>query len=492
MFQRLKNTLKHTIIYSLGNIATKLTGIVLLPLYTKYITVAEYGILGILEVTLIILTQVFSLGQKSSFLRFYHLEEYISKRKPTLFTMFIFLLMTGGVFLGLTWILAEPFSRFFTQSQNFEVYLKLSAGIVFLRVINQLFLNVLRAEEKSGFYVIVNLVKLAVGLGLNIYFVAVARLGVKGIMFSFIMGEGLLFLLLFPGVLSDMVAEFDSRILKASLRFGIPLIFSSLAGMLLNVGDRYIIKYLLNYHQVGLYNLGYKIGSVFNVLLIQSFSLGLLPLAYKAYGQEGDKRYYSKMLTYFVFALLWTGLGLSIFSREVIHTFALNQEYWPAYTVVPIIVLAYVFSGGNWVVSLGLFLRKKTPFVAFNNIAVVLLNIGLNFILIPRYKIMGAAVATLVSFVTLYILSYYFSGKFYRIPFENLKLFKMFCLSLSLFFISLTFSNVSLLFSVTLKIVVLILFPVVLYVLKFYEPIEIQRIKEFGIYLMRIWSKRTP
>ncbi|MBN2031134.1 oligosaccharide flippase family protein [bacterium] len=477
MYQKIKHTFQHTAIYSLGNIATKLVGIVLLPLYTKHITVSEYGILGILEVTLIILTQVLSFGQTSSYLRFYHMEEYASKRKSTLFTIFVFLFIAESLFIGLIWIVSEPLSQCFEQSHNFDIYFKLSAWILFFRVINHLFLTVLRAKEKSHFYVFVNLVRLMTGLGFNIYWVAFAQLGVRGVMLSSMVSEGILVLILIPAILRDMVIKLNLEVLRDSLVFGMPLIFSSLAGMLLNVGDRYIIKLLLNYDQVGLYNLGYKVGSIFNVLLIQSFSLGLLPLVYKAYGQTGDKRYYSKMLTYFALFLLWTFLGLSVFSKEIIQNFTLNSDYWSAYRIVPVISLAYVFSGANWVVSLGLFLKKKTQRVAFNNILVVLLNIGLNFLLIPKLKLIGASIATLISYMTLYLLSYYSSGKYYQIPFENIKLLKMFGLSLLLYCLSSIVSDGNMLWSILIKMVLLLFFPFGLYFLGCYEKNELERIR---------------
>ncbi len=131
------------------------------------------------------------------------------------------------------------------------------------------------------------------------------KIGVKGILYSYLIGDGLLFIILFPNMISEMAPKFDNRILRESLLFGIPFIFSSLAGMLLNMGDRYILKLLVNYKEVGLYNLGYKVAGILNVFLMQSFFLSFAPIAYKMYGQKGDKRYFSKMLTYFVFVLFF-------------------------------------------------------------------------------------------------------------------------------------------------------------------------------------------
>ncbi|MCK5381837.1 MAG: polysaccharide biosynthesis C-terminal domain-containing protein, partial [Candidatus Latescibacteria bacterium] len=242
-------------------------------------------------------------------------------------------------------------------------------------------------------------------------------------------------------------------------------------------GDRYILKLLVDYREVGLYNLGYKIAGVLNMLLIQSFSLSLLPIAYRMYGQKGDKRYYSKMLTYFVYVLFGGGLGLAFFGKELIEKFALNPDYWLAYQVVPYLIFAYIFSGAKAVVSLGLYLKKKTNYIAYNTIGAAVLNIGLNFILIPKYKMMGAAVATIISFIALYFVTYFVADRFYKIPYENMKLLKMLILAIVLFFLSTLAADLSTLPRLLFKLGLLISFPFLLYPINFYEEIEIERIK---------------
>ena len=478
MLTRIKATLKHSVIYSIGNIATKLIGIVLLPLYTKHITVSEYGVLGILEITIMILTQVLILGQSQALLRFRDLEEYKAKRKSILFTIFIFLFGIGFISNLLGQNLASPISSLFFQPSQFTIYFKLCFYIIFLRIINNLFLSVLRAKEKSVFYATANIIKIAIILGFNIYFVAFAKIGVKGILYSYLIGDGLLFLILFPNMISEMIPKFDSKILRAALTFGFPLIFTSLAGMLLNMGDRYILKLLIDYKEVGLYNLGYKVAGVLNVFLIQSFSLALLPMAYKIYGKKGDKRYYSKMQTYFVFVLLWAGLSLSLFGKELIRILALNPDYWVAYQVVPYIILAYIFSGAKYIASLGLYLKRKTKYIAYNTIGAAILNIGLNFLLIPKYKMIGAAIATLISFVVLFFATYFVSNRFYKIPYENMKFLKMLVLAVVLFSLSTLTASLNILPRILIKIAVIISFPFILYPFNFYEPIEIDRIKQ--------------
>ena len=478
MLKNIKKTLSHSVIYSFGNFATKLIGIILLPLYTKHITVSEYGILGILEITIMILTQVLILGQPNAFLRFYDLDEFREKRKITLFTISIFLLSIIVIINIFGQYFASNFAAYFSKPHEFAIYFRLCFYIIILRIINNLFLSVLRAKEKSIFYAIANIIKLTIILGFIIYFVAFLRIGVRGILYSYLIGDGLMFLILFPSMISEMIPKFDYKILRAALSFGFPLIFINLAGFLLNMGDRYILKFLVDYKEVGLYNLGYKVAGILNVFFIQSFSLALLPITYKLYGQKGDKRYYSKMLNYFVFVLFMAGLILALFCREIIKLLALNPDYWAAYKVVPYIILAYIFSGAKYVVTLGLFLKRKTNYVAYNTIGAAILNLILNFLLIPKYRMMGAAVATIISFAVLYLVTYFVANRFYKIPYENAKLLKMLGLSIILFFLSTLVTEFHIFPRIIIKLLIIISFPIILYFMKFYEEIELLRIKQ--------------
>ena len=478
MLNRLKNTLKHSAIYSIGNISTKLIGFVLLPLYTKHITVSDYGILTIIEVTILILTQVLVLGQTHSIIRFYNLREYEENRKSIFFTLFTFLCAIVLLFNLISQPLTSKLSSFFSAPSEFAFYFRLSFYIISIRIINSFSLSVLRAKEKSAFYATGNIIKTAIILGLNIYFVAIVKIGVKGILYSYLIGDGILFLILLSSMVSEITPKFNYKILRDSIPFGFPFVFASLAGTLLMMGDRYILKLLINYREVGLYNLGYKIAGVINVFLVQSFQLSLFPSIYKIYGQKGDKRYYSKMLTYFVFVLIVSGLALSMFGSEFVKLLALNPDYWNAYKVIPFITLAYILFGARLTVSIGLFLKKKTKFIAYNTIGAMILNIGLDFLLIPKYKMIGAAVATIISSILLYIATYFVANRFYKIPYENVKLVKMLILAIVLFFLSTLTTNLNILPRILIKVAIIISFPFILYPMNFYEPIEILRIKQ--------------
>jgi O-antigen/teichoic acid export membrane protein len=230
---------------------------------------------------------------------------------------------------------------------------------------------------------------------------------------------------------------------------------------------------------VALYDLGYRVAGVLNMFIIMPFSLSLMPIAYKIYGKPGDKRYYSKLMTYLTYIMIWGGLGLSIYSKEIIILFSQNPDYWPSYVVVPIVVFAYVFSGMRMLVVLGQFLTKNTGSIATTTIMAALLNIILNFIFIPLYGLIAAAYTTLISFIFLFFISDRISDRYYHIPFEYQKLVKIIIVGCILYFLAVFIPIRILLLSIFVKLILLLSFPFILFVLNFYEKVEVQSIIGF-------------
>jgi len=488
MFDKIRLTFKTTAIYSIGNIATKLVGIILLPLYTAHITVADYGLLGILEISISILTQVLMFGQHQAYVRFFCRGDKNPTQKDILYTLLIFLLFVGLVLniFGNLW--ADKLAHLFDKPEEFKLYIHISLLIIAVRLINKLVLSSFRAKENASLYVVSNVTKLVVTLCLNIYFVAFLKIGIKGILYSYVIGEIIMSLLIFPKLITDHKFFFSFSSLIKAIKFGSPLIFVALGGMFLSMGDRYILKFLGNYEEVGLYNLGYKIANILSIFLIQSFQLGIQPIAYKMFKQKGDKRFYSKMLTYSMFVLTWAGLGLAIIGKELIKTLALNSDYWIAYTIVPYIIFGLLFSGARAVVNIGLYITHKTSSIAINTICAAVLNILLNFLLIPKFHMLGAAYATIISFIVLYFLSYRAAQKQYKIPYENKKLMLLIILWIVLISISSLTNSFTICIRILIKILIFVSFPFILYLFNFFEPVEIRRI----LGSLRKWKNLKP
>lgn len=473
MLARIKSTVRDTFIYSLSNIAPKAAGVILLPLFTAKLALTDFGNWDLIDNTIQILSEVVILGQASAIIFLNNSAEYKSKKESALFTLTSFLIFIGIVLVLLTEILLSNYDSLLQYAQITSEHIRLACYIVLLRVINNLFLAKLRADEESIYFSIISLAKTLLMTIAIIYFVAYANKNIEGVLFGLLLSELLAAIVLLLKMFPRMKFVFDKQILATAIKFGFPLIFSSLGFMLLNQGDRFLIKYLLGSKYVALYGLAYRIAGVLNMFLILPFTLGLLPVAYKYYRQPDDNRFFSKLMTYSTFFFVWGFIFISLFSNELVVVFGQRDGYHSAYLIIPIILLSYVLSGMRLTASLGMMLTKNTKHIAWITLLSSAVNILLNFIFIPAFGIIAAAINTLVAFVLFYFLTIHFSNKYFKIKFENQKLFIMIFIGCVLSSTVYIMQEMNLALQYALKIILVIAFPFILFMFKFYEKAEL-------------------
>lgn len=473
MIDKIKNTIQQTFTYSLSNIALKAGGIVLLPLYLRTFSVAQFGVWDLLDTSIQILAEILILGQASALIYLNNSEEYKSQKGSALFSISIFLL----VFTTLLIILAEIVNSFFPNLFNGDLihfdYLRVAAYIILLRVMSNLFFAKIRAEEEAGYYSFLNFLRVVLIIAFTVYFVSKKKYGIYGALISFLISEIIVVIMLLLKVIPQMQFKFQNELLKVALIFGLPLVFSSVGFMLLNLSDRYIIKWFLGAKYVAIYGLGYRIAGVLNMFLILPFNLGLIPLAYKYYGKENDKRFYSKLMTYSTFAFVWGFVALSLFSPELIRLFAGKGNYEFSFFVTPIILLSYVFSGMRLTAQLGMLLTKNTKHIAWITLGAAIFNIVLNLLFVPLYGIIAAAFNTLISFAIFYIITQVVADKYYKIPYENKKLILL-VIAGSIITIPIYFIQEINLINIILKFILITSFPFIIYFFNFYEKSELE------------------
>lgn len=480
MISKFKYFIKHSIVYGISSAAVKASGIILIPIYTKYFTVEEFGRLGLILAVISILVQIFVMGQNQSLLRFINQINYKEKRKSTFFTITIFVVLINVLFVLIGEKLSPFFAQLFGNLEDYNSSLKIAVFIVAFSIINNIFQSKLRADENSIFFTLLNIIKLVVLIIITVYLVAYRKIGINGVLYAQLISEILGLLIVLPLMIREMELKFEKKILIESLKFGVPLIFAGLSMTLLNISDRFVIKFLGNEKSLGLYELGYRIAGILNMFLVIPMNLTFVPIAYKVYKQPKDKEYFSKIMTYFTFIIIWGALFISMFSKEIVIIFSKNSEFIPAYSIIPLILYSYVFLGMSIISSVGIFLEGRTVYLAIVTIIATILNIGLNFILIPKIGIMGAAISTLIAFAILFVLNLIFSNYFYKILYEYRKLLTLFILSIILLIATYFLSTLHFWINVIIKVIFIIIFPFILVLFSFYEKKEIELIKKLS------------
>lgn len=475
MFSELKKLAKHSGIYSLGNLSGHFLSFLLLPIYTRFLTPEQYGILAIITVFRTIYEKVINLGTQSSLVKTYFEVNSEDKRKVVISTAFLFVLGVSVTVTAACWLFREQFSVFFLNDQKFVHLFSLALLASLFFTIKTIPLATFRAREKSVVYSIFAFLTLVLGLTFNVIFVVVFREGVKGILKGTLLSQSITFLLILIPFAKNLVARLSKDYLLRMLSFGLPIVPSGLAIWVLTLLDRYFLRVFTTMEIVGIYSLGYKISAIMSMLMIVPFSMAWSPLMFKWYKEENAELIYARVYKYFsVFGFLVV-LGLSLFSKEVIQIMT-TPAFYDAYKIVFFIASAYLLHGFYMIFTAGCSFYRKTFYFPIATGVAALANTILNILLIPRYQMMGAAIATVSSYFIMTAMMYVFSERYYHIPFDFLTTAKIALITSGLYVLGL-FTGNSLLFSSLTKVLLVMAYFPCLYIVRIFTQSEMRVIK---------------
>jgi O-antigen/teichoic acid export membrane protein len=487
MLKSIKISLKDTIVYGLGNIAVKIVGVILIPIYTdpKFFSTDQFGVLGILEISALVLTALLASGLPQSLTRWFWDKDHKDNQKGI-----FFMSLTTQVIVSLLFCLALiPLSGtlsvlIFSKPDWAKVItlVILASGI---QSINNVINTLMRLQSRSLLYTLTNLFKLISVLSFTLYFILSKKMGLEGIYLAQVIGNALIVLLLLGYTIKNTRIFFDRTIFKSMNIYGFPLLLANISAAMLTVIDRFSLNSLTVLKSVALYTLAFKITSVLKLVLVDSMKLALAPMMIKRIDTPDNKRFYSKVLLYSSYILMFAIVGVSLFSFEIIKVIATSKAYWDAVVIIPVLSISIFFVNMKEVTVYGLHIAKKTRIIGIIVVFSTIMSLVLNVLLIPVWDITGAAVATLLSQFIYWFACYYYSQKVFFVPYEIRKISMLVVTGAVLSFSSLLINGMDLLPRMIIKTVCLVSFPFILYLFKFYEPVELQSIRGF----IKKWSK---
>ncbi len=484
MFNLIKKTAKHSLVYGLGNLSTKIIGFILLPFYTSYLSTSEYGILSLVEITAWLLTAIVSIKINAAFFRWYWDKDYFDKRKSIFFSAIVFFLITSVIFLLPLFFLSDKISLLLFETSNHSHLIVLMLVSTALQTIIQLVFHLMQLQEKAVFYSVTSILKLTLALVLTIIFITTFARGVNGIYEALIISQVFFLILTAKYIFRNIELKIETAVIKDMLVYSYPLMFAEISGIVLTVSDRYVLNFMTTTSDVGLYSLAYRLSNTIRVLIYSSVMMAVTPLIYQYIDKPNNKRFYSKIMTYLAFGIMIFVLFFSLFGKEIIELVARNKDYWVASKLVPVLTFT-IFIGILKDISLnGLSIAKKTGIIAIVVVGISLINILLNILFIPYWGTMGAAVATLIARLISLIIFYNIAQKHYTIPYEVKKVFIVTFLGLVIVVVSIFTNELKIYYAVFLKLLLLASFPFVLYLLNFFEDVELERIKE----IWKVWK----
>jgi O-antigen/teichoic acid export membrane protein len=481
MLKSIKISLKETLVYGLGNIAVKIVGLILIPLYTnpEYFSIEDFGVLGILEISALVLTASLASALPQSLTRWFWDKEHKENQKGIFFMTLTTQIIVSLIFCILLITVSDKLSLLIFSTTNWTrviILVILSSGI---QSVNNIINTLMRLQSKSLLFTITNLIKLTTVLSLTIYFILSREMGLEGIYLAQVIGNCFAVVILLGFTIKNSKIYFEKVVFKSMNAYGFPLYLANLSAVLLTVIDRYSLNSMALLKSVALYTLAFKITSVLKLVIVDSIKMALGPMLLKQMDSPDVKRFYSKALLYSSYVLMIAIIGVSLFSYEIIKLISNSKEYWDAVIIIPVLSMSILFVNMKDVTIYGLHIAKKTRIIGLIVVFSTIMSLVFNILFIPLCGILGAAVATLLSQVIYWYACHYYSQKVFYVNYEIRKIASLVIIGALLSFSSLLLNDLDLLPRLLIKTVSILSFPFILYLFNFYEPVELQAINGF-------------
>ena len=408
---------KHSVIYGLGGLVSRILAVILLPLYTRYLTPSDYGKVETLIALTTVIGIVLRMGISSAFFRFYFDSPEPAARRLVLRTSFWFTMgmATLGLAVGLA-LSGEISQRLFGSSDSSELVMAAFVGLWAGMNYEQL-TSLFRVEERSVAFVSASLTNILVTVGATLLLVVVLDKGPIGVIVGNFTGTLLVYAILIGYRREQLGLQFDRHLLREMNRFGIPLVPTALFLWITNFSDRLFLVHLADTTEVGLYSVGVRIASAL-VLLLTAFRLAWPAFAYSIEDDAAARRAYAYVLTYLVLVTTWVATALALLSPWIVRWITSKPSYEEASRVVGPLAFSTVAFAGYLVVAIGVGRARRTQFNWVVTGAAAIVNIALNLILIPPYGMMGAAIATIAAYTTMFLGMAWWSQQIYPVAYQ--------------------------------------------------------------------------
>ena len=453
--EQIRKLAGQTAIYGLGTIVPRFLNYALLtPFYTRIFETGEYGIVTELYAYMVILLVILTYGMETGYFRFASRENQPEKVYSTALGS---ILITSLLFILAIILFNQQIADVMKYSDNKE-YILFFSLIISIDACTAIPFAKLRREERGLKFALIKIINVVVIIGLALFFYVLAPKiyskdpnGIINLIYSPEVGVGYVFIanlagsivtiiLLLPEITGIRI-KIDKVLWKKMMKYSYPLLIAGLAGTMNDVVDKIVLKHLLTdqntaMNQLGIYGASYKIG-VIMALFIQMFRYAFEPFVFANSNDKNAREIYAVVMKYFVLFGLFIFLGV-MFYLDIIVKLLLGNDFIVsrALEVVPIILIGYLLYGIFVNLSVWYKINELTKFGAIITGAGALITVVINVSLVPVFGYHASAWAHIACYLTMVIMSYYIGKRYYKIPYETVKIIIYFVFGLALYWIS--------------------------------------------------------
>lgn len=425
-----KDFVKDLLKYIPSKVVPAMVGLISIPIITRLFSPNDYGNYIFVLSTVTFLT-VLADWSSMSIIRFYPAYERDKKLKifySTVFQCFfisvpgVSILFFGALLVGKSYV-----------TQSLYNLMLIGLGVFISLSFFALLLNFLRVKRLVGSYTNFSVWKSVTAIGFGLILVILFKFGVEGLLWGIILSIILVLPWLWKSAVSRITLQkkISRPLIVEMAKFSFPLVVGNLAYWVLALSDRYMLEFFRGAWEVGIYSASYEIGEKSISLLVSLFTLSAGPIAINIWEKEGEEKsriFNTNLTRYFLLICLPATIGLSVLAKPILDVLT-GQEYFMGYTILPFIALSIFLNGSMTGFGIGLSYFKKTKYIMWSLTIGGLVNIGLNFIFVPKYGYIAAAITTLIGYIIMVMIEIYFSRKFFIWQFPFKSMYKMICAS---------------------------------------------------------------
>ena len=446
-----KTLFKQTFIYGLATVLPRMLSFLLVPLYTDpkvLSSPAEYGKISIIFSYFVIFNVILAYGMETAFFRFFNKE---NDKDKVIGTSAISLIVTSLCFFVLALIFQNQIAQFIDIDVK---YINLVIWILLLDALVIIPFAWLRATQRPMRYAVVKILNVVINLGLNLFFLLALKdlatncsafdsiykpnFEISYIFIANLIASAVTLVLMFQFYVKIKYV-FNSALWKTMLRYAFPVLIAGIAFSINETFDRILLKELLPTDiaetQIGMYSACYKI-ALFMTLFAAAYRLGIEPFFFSHANSKNPQKNYAKILEFFVAFGSVILLTVVVFADVLKPYIVRSEAYWEAMWVVPIILIANFCLGIYHNLSVWYKITDRTKYGAYISITGAVVTLAINILFIKTYGYKASAIATLIAYATMVLLSYYFGRKYYPIPYNLKKIGLYLVLSIGLSVVS--------------------------------------------------------
>ncbi len=482
-----------TAIYGIPSVLGRVLSYLLVPLYTAVFLPGEYGTVGVFYAYTSFLMVVLTYGMETTFFRFNQQEE----DKESVFSSgMISIIITSVLFLFLVLYYSTDIARWIDYADHPE-YVRWFGLILTLDALSAIPFARLRAQNRPARFAWVKMTNITLNILLNLFFLVfcpfilknysdsflghlitsiyIPHWGIEYIFVSNLAASSITLIMLLPQIY-QVRWKINRRLWKKMLFYTFPLLFAGMAGIVNETFDRLLLRYLLpegiSVYEVGIYSALYKI-SILMTIFIQAYKYAAEPFFFAQAKEKDAKVVYARIMDYFIIIVSLIFLGTMLYLDDfILPLLVRHKEYWVGRGVIPVLLMANLFLGVYYNLSIWYKLTGKTSWGAWLSVIGAAITLVLNFWWIPLspdhaiYGYYGSAWATFICYGAMMILSYLIGQKYFPVQYNLLKFFGYLGLSVALYFVSLIISPDTFLIRVAFRTMLIIIFLVIVYLIE--------------------------